>query len=105
MLYFVESVRLERAVDGRAVRRLRRAFRSLLAILCFSFLCLVAAASRAQTNSAPVLSIGWRSNQLQVSILNAVTGRVYQIQQRSDFKNSTSWTPQILGAPGQTNFM
>ncbi|HXJ71446.1 MAG TPA: hypothetical protein VNM37_01290, partial [Candidatus Dormibacteraeota bacterium] len=30
--------------------------------------------------------------------------RVYQIQQRSNLNSSASWTPQILGAPGQTNF-
>jgi hypothetical protein len=50
------------------------------------------------------LNIGVRSNQLQLSILNAATGRVYQIQQRSNLNNSSLWAPQTLGAPGQTNF-
>jgi hypothetical protein len=67
-------------------------------------LCAVAVTGRAQSNAVPTLHIGSRSNQLQLSILNAVTGRVYQIQQRTSLGNSTIWTPQLLGTPGQTNF-
>jgi len=48
-------------------------------IVFFLFLCLMTVTSRAQSNPAPVLNIASRSNQLQVSILNAATGRVYQI--------------------------
>src|SRR5437867_410274 len=73
-------------------------------ILFFSFLCLMNVTSRAQSNPAPILNIGWRSNQLQVSILNAATGRVYQIERRSSLDNSSSWTPHLLTVPGQTNF-
>jgi hypothetical protein len=51
-----------------------------------------------------VLNVSWRSNQLQVSILNAATGRVYQIQRRGSLDNSTDWVPQFLTLPGQTNF-
>src|SRR5262245_38429174 len=105
MMYFVGVVLLERARgSGLTVRMRKSRSRSLLAILFPLFLCAVAVTSRAQSSLAPILNIGFRSNQLQVTILNAVTGRVYQIQQRSNVNNSTSWMPQLLGAPGQTNF-
>ena len=81
-----------------------RRFRSIsLRLLAFS-LCLMAVMGRAQSNPLPVLGIGWSSNQLQVAILNALAGRVYQIERRSNLNNSTSWTPHLLTAPGQTNF-
>jgi len=72
----------------------------------FSLLLLVTTSiiAQAQSNPAPRLSIGWLANQLQVSILNADTGRVYQIESRSKLDNSTAWTPQLLTVPGQTNF-
>ena len=85
----------------RFVPRFRRSFS--LQLLAFS-LCLMAVIGRAQSNPPPVLHFGWLSNQLQISILNPAAGRVYQIQERSSVDNSTSWTPQFLTLPGQTNF-
>jgi hypothetical protein len=105
MMYSLELVSLKLARRrGVVVRRLKITSRSVLTTLFFLVVCLGRVASRAQPNPAPILNIGSRSNQLQLSILNAATGRVYQIQQRSGLDNLTSWTPQFLGAPGQTNF-
>src|SRR6478752_979563 len=105
MLYCVWSVCSERAMDGEtAVRRLRSPFPNVIATSFFLLVWLVTVTMRAQPSVPPILSIGLRSNQLQLTILNVVTGRVYQIQQRTNLNSSTSWTSQILGAPGQTNF-
>src|ERR1044071_4927119 len=99
MRYFMGMGWSDRAGDG-AVGILKSPFRGLLAFLA---LCSGVVSGRAQSNPAPILNIGWRSNQLQLSIVNAATGRVYQIQQRSNLGSSTSWTPQLLSSPGQTN--
>src|SRR5215472_16500336 len=96
MLYFLGLVSANRA---RADGSRKKPFRSLWAFLLWFGMLSV----RAQPNQAAILNIGWRSNQLQLSIQNAVTGRVYQIQQRSGLGSSTAWIPQLLGAPGQTN--
>jgi hypothetical protein len=102
MMYFVEAVLLKRA-GGGAIRVRKGLLGSLPSILFPLFLYFGTVTGRAQSNPAPILNIRCRSNQLQLSILNAVTGRVYQIQQRSGVGTSTSWTPHLLSAPGQTN--
>jgi hypothetical protein len=105
MMYFAEVALMKSGGKrGSGGRILKSGFRRVFGILFFLFVCLTTVTGRAQSNAAPILNIGWRSNQLQVSILNAATGRVYQIQQRSNLGNSTSWTPQLLSARGQTNF-
>ena len=98
MMYLMGMVSLDRAANG-VVRSLKNPSRLFSILFCF-----VTVTGRAQSNPAPILNIGWRSNQLQLSILNAATGRVYQIQQRSNLDKSTTWIPQLLSAPGQTNF-
>ncbi len=87
-----------------SIQIIKARFPRLSPVLCFLLLFLVAVAGRAQSDPPPILKMGWLSNQLQVSILNAPTGRVYQIQRRSSPDNSTNWTPYLLTVPGQTNF-
>jgi len=84
---------------------MRNKLRCLRPALCFISLCLTMNTGWPQSNPPPVLNIGWLSNQLQLSILNPATGRVYQIQGRSDLDKSTNWTQAFLGTPGQTNFI
>ena len=72
--------------------------------LCFVIPGLLTAVGLAQDGPPPILGIGRQSNLVQLSILNAATGRVYQIQQSSSLAPSTVWTQQYLTAPGQTNF-
>src|SRR5215471_6057687 len=79
--------------------------RSLRPALWFIVFFVLTAVGRAQTVSPPILSIGRQSGQLQISILNASTGLVYQIQQSGSLDSSSVWTQQFLTTPGQTNFI
>src|SRR5436190_6228690 len=73
-------------------------------VIAFLLPCFITIIGRAQSNPPPFLKISWLSNQLQISILNSVAGRIYQIETRSSLDKSTNWTPTFLGTLGQTNF-
>ncbi len=77
----------------------------LRSILSFTLFCLLPAIAQAQTDPPPILNIGYQSNLLQISILNAATGRVYQIQRSGSLDPSAVWTQQFLATPGQTNLI
>ena len=84
---------------------MRNPFPRLQPALCFVLFCLRSAVGQAQIGPPPILSIGRQSNLVQVSILNAATGRVYQIQQSGSLDQSAVWTQQFLATPGRTNFI
>ena len=73
--------------------------------LCFIVFGLLTAIAHAQNVPAPILDIGYQSNLLQISILNAAGGRVYQIERSFGLGQSAVWTQQFLATPGQTNFI
>src|SRR5215471_1000057 len=79
--------------------------RSLRPALWFIVFFVLIAVGRAQIVSPPILNIGRQSDQVQISILNAGTGRVYQIQQSGSLASSAVWTQRFLATPGQTNFI
>lgn len=95
---------LESAPSRPSNNRCKR--RIVSAVVCVVIFSLASQIIRSARAADPQLTISLMpSNQVQLTITNAVAGTNYAIHRRLTFDDDDSWQIYLIADPGQTNFI